>query len=158
MPTGHDVGSEGREQGGGGGLPTGHDVPRPASVGVRLRSVAVVPAQPLSRLASGLGGVEDVAGGGLPATPSRLSLRSQLKETEKIALRAEVDLLDKLENMICPGCNQTTITFRSIKTKSLYALVHNFLKEIPFKGVNKPQCIQPMAILYVHKALWLVSW
>ncbi len=44
MPTGHELGSEGREQGGGGGLPTGHDVPRQATVGVRLRSVVAVPA------------------------------------------------------------------------------------------------------------------
>ncbi len=41
MPTGHELGSEGREHGGDGGLPLGQDVPLPGSLGVRMRSVIV---------------------------------------------------------------------------------------------------------------------
>ncbi len=86
MPTGHDAGSEGRVQGAGGVLPTGQDVARPGTVGVRLRSVVVVPIQPISRQVSGSGVGEDRAGEVLPATPARSSLRTQSKENEKIAL------------------------------------------------------------------------
>ena len=39
MPTGHELGLEGRETGGDDGLPTGQDVSRPAALGVRLRSL-----------------------------------------------------------------------------------------------------------------------
>ncbi len=119
MSTGHELGSEGLEQGGDGGLPQEQDVPLPGSLGVRMRSVIVVPAQPSNRLAPGQGGVEDSAGLGLPATPSHVSHQSLLKESEQSALRAESEVLHKLGNLICPGCKETAITFRGIKSKTL---------------------------------------
>ncbi len=75
MPTGHELGLEGREHGGDDGLPTGHDVSRPAALRVRLRSVVVVPAQLPIRPASGLVGVDDSAGLGMHATPNLSGLQ-----------------------------------------------------------------------------------
>jgi hypothetical protein len=101
-------------------LPQGQSSMQEA-LGVRMRPVVKSGESALTPMAQGLKvddrGVGLIANVGTPQRPRRGSGRK-----DDIALiNGELDTLDKLGNLLCPGCSGLAVRFRLVKEKALVA-------------------------------------